>query len=71
MMKKTADEADGRARAEAQAHLGIMYAVGVGVEESDELGRAYMEQAAAAGHEGAVEWLKRAAGNAETQPAGP
>jgi TPR repeat protein len=71
MMKKTADEAEGRARAEAQAHVGIMYSVGVGVEESKELSLAYMEQAAAAGHEGAVDWLKRAANEVEAQPAGP
>ena len=71
MMKKAADEAEGRERAEAQAHLGIMYSVGVGVEESEELGHAYMEQAAAAGHEGAADWLKRAAGKAEAQSADP
>ena len=59
LMKQVAD-GESESRVEAQAHVGAMYATGTGVERSPEQGRVYLGKAAAAGHEGAAEWLRRA-----------
>jgi TPR repeat protein len=66
MMKQVAD-GDSEDRVEAQAHVGAMYATGTGVEKSPQQGHVYLEKAAAAGHEGAADWLTREAEAGEAE----